>query len=342
LKRVMVDEHLDEMEVHPPGLYQHLVNACVDSAKDLLDQRERFVETACPACASPDRKLAFEKHGYTYWSCQVCATLFVSPRPSSSLLDWYLLHSPAAAFRGSDEYREAMGRRVKELAAHRAEWVSELCERVRPDGRRSVVDVQTRSPDSLAQLQRRQVGPLIAVKPLCSLPESLTMPSKSLTTVDDLTDLRDANARLIALFDVLERETSPSDLVLAAHEALGPGGLLVITARSGSGFDVQVLWEHSTIFPLEHINLLSVEGMRTLLTRAGFEILEASTPGQLDVQMIERVLQEQIDADAPRFLKYFLKQRDIYTKRRLQQFLQENLLSSHLRVVARKASESEW
>ena len=336
MKRVMVDEHLDEMEVHPPGLYQRLVDVCVASAKELLNQQENFVEMACPACASTDRELAFEKQGYTYWSCQACATLFISPRPSSSLLDWYLSHSPAAAFRSSDEYREAMGGRVKELAAHRAEWVSELCERVRPDGQRPVVDVETRSADYLAQLQRRQVGPLVTVKSLCSMPESLTAPPRSLTTVDDLADLRGANARLIALFDVLERETSPSSLVLAAREALGPGGLLVITARSGSGFDIQVLWEHATIFPLEHINLLSVEGVRKLLTRAGFEILEASTPGQLDVQMIERVLQEQADADAPRFLTYFLKHRDTYAKRRLQQFLQENLLSSHLRVVARK------
>ncbi len=341
MKRVTVEEHLDEMEVHPPGLYQRLMDVCVASAKELLERQGDFVEMACPACASTDRELAFKKHGYTYWSCRVCATLFVSPRPSGSLLDWYLLHSPAAAFRRSDEYREAMGRRVKELAAHRAEWVSELCERVRPDGQRPVVDMETRSSDYLAELQRRQVGPLIAVKPLCSLPESLTTPANSLATIDDLADLKGVNARLIAAFDVLEHQASPFDLVLAAHEALGPGGLLVITARSGSGFDVQVLWEHSTVFPLEHINLLSVEGVRKLLTRAGFEILEASTPGQLDVQMIERVLQERPDADVPRFLRYFLKHRDTYAKRRLQQFLQENLLSSHLRVVARKVSESE-
>ena len=338
MKRVTVDEHLDEMEVHPPGLYQRLVDVCVASAKELLEQQDLFVETACPACASPDRELAFDKHGYIYWSCRVCATLFVSPRPSDSLVDWYLLHSPAAAFRGSDEYHEAIGGRVKELAAHRAEWVSELCERVRPDGRRPVVDVETRSLDYLAELQWRQVGPLITVKPLCSVPESLTAPPRSLTTVDDLADLRGASAKLIALFDVLERETSPSDLMLAVYEALGPGGLLVITARSGSGFDVQVLWEHATVFPLEHINLLSVEGIRELLTGAGFEILEISTPGQLDVQMIERVLREQPEADAPRFLRYFLGHRDRYAKQRLQQFLQENRLSSHLRVVAKKAA----
>lgn len=339
MKQVVVDEHLDEMEVHPPGLYQDLANVCVRSAKELLGQHELFVETACPACGSPDKKLAFEKHDYTYWNCPVCATLFVSPRPSAALLDWYLLHSPAAAFRDGVEYREAMDQRTKELGAYRAEWISELCDLVKVDGRRPVVDVETRSTHYLAELGRRQVGPLISVKPLCSLLESLTGPGNSLKTVTDLSELKGAEARLIAAFDVLEHQTSPSDLVLAARAALGPRGLLAITTRSASGLDIQVLWQHcTTIFPVEHINLLSVEGMWALLTEAGFEVLEVSTPGQLDLQMIERVLQEQPDANIPRFLRYFLTRRDAYAKRKLQQFLQENLLSSHLRVVARKTA----
>lgn len=335
LKQVVVNEHLDEMEVHPPGLYRRLVDVCVASAKELLGQQDRFVETACPACASPDRELAFEKHGYTYWSCQVCATLFVSPRPSGSLMDWYLMDSPAAAFRDSIEYRKTMDQRVKELTTHRAEWVSELCERVGPDGQRPVVDVETRIPYYLDGLERRQVGPLVTVKPLGTVPGSLA------ARVSTLTDLKGANVRLVTMFDILEHQASAYDLVLAAHDALGLGGLLVITTRSGSGFDIQVLWEQcTTIFPVEHINLLSIEGMRTLLARTGFTVLEASTPGQLDVQMIERALQEQPEADVPRFLRYFLAHRDRYAKRKLQRFLQESLLSSHLRVVARRAPVS--
>jgi len=336
LKRVVVDEHLDELEVHPPGLYQRLVDVCIASSQELLQQPELFVETTCPACASPDMEPAFEKYGYTYWSCRVCATLFVSPRPSDPLMVWYLLQSPAATFRNGAEYGEVMGQRVAELAMHRAEWIAGLCKDVGVDGQ-PLVDVETRSPDYLEGLQRRQIGPLVSVKPICSLPESWTMSASSVAITSDLRDLEGANAKLVTAFDVLEHHTCPFDLFLAAHEAMVPGGILVITTRSSSGFDVQVLWEQcATIFPAEHINLVSVEGMRTLLTRAGFEILEASTPGQLDVQMIERTLCERQDIEVPRFLRYFLKHRDRFAKHRLQQFLQENLLSSHLRVVARK------
>jgi hypothetical protein len=340
VRRAVVDESLEEIEVHPPGLYRRLVDACVASARELLDQQELLAETPCPACGSLDPELAFEKHGYTYRSCRICATLFISPRPSRSQMDWYLRRSPAAAFRQTAEYRAAKDQRTRELAAYRADWVWELSERAGGDGDRPVVDVETRTAAFLEGLVRRRVGPLVAAGPLCSPADLLPSRADTLSIVEDLGDLEGTNARLVALFDVLERAASPGNLVEAAHEALGPGGLLVITARSASGFDVQVLWERATIFPLEHVNLLSVEGVRALLTGIGFDIVELSTPGQLDVQMVERMLEERPGIAVPRFVRYFLEHRDRHAKRRLQQFLQENRLSSHLRLVARKVDES--
>jgi hypothetical protein len=255
-------------------------------------------------------------------------------------MDWYLLHSPAAALRRSAEYRGAKDQRTRELAAYRADWVWELSGRVGGDGDRPVVDVETRTAAFLEGLLRRRVGPLVAAGPLCSPEDLLPSRADDLSFVEDLGELEGTNARLVALFDVLERAASPGDLVGVAHGALGPNGLLVITARSASGFDVQVLWEQATVFPLEHVNLLSVEGVRTLLGRIGFDIVELSTPGQLDVQMIERMLEERPSMDVPRFVRYFLEHRDRHAKRRLQHFLQENRLSSHLRLVARKVDGS--
>ncbi len=337
MKQVIVNEHIAETDVHPPGLYQCLVDICVASAEKLLAQPEQFVEIDCPACASPDRESAFEKHSYRYWSCHNCATLFVSPRPSEVLLDQYLLDSPVAAFRDSNEYRRAISRRAKALGQYRAEWVSELGQRIRTDRHRPLIDVETRSPDYLLAFSQRQDSPIITVKPLGSLSSSLSTLTKSLTIVDNIAEVAGVNAKLMTAFDVLEHQVNPFDWMQQAHAALDPGGLLIITTRSGSGFDIQTLWEHASIFPVEHINLISVEGIQALLARTGFEVVEVSTPGQLDVQMIERIWIEQQEGDAPRFLRYFLSHRDRYAKRRLQQFLQANLLSSHLRVVARRA-----
>jgi hypothetical protein len=159
-----------------------------------------------------------------------------------------------------------------------------------------------------------------------------------LTITHHLSDLAGADAKLIAMFDILEHQTNPFELLKGVDQALGADGLLVITTRSGSGFDIQVLWENSTILPVEHMNLISIEGIRLLLQNFDFEIMEISTPGQLDVQMIERVFRSQEQNCIPYFLQYFLRYRDSFAKNRLQQFLQENLLSSHLRIVAKKSS----
>ena len=45
MKQVVVDEHLDKLEVHPPGLYQRLVDVCVASAKELPEVRPAVIST---------------------------------------------------------------------------------------------------------------------------------------------------------------------------------------------------------------------------------------------------------------------------------------------------------
>ncbi|MFC2055171.1 methyltransferase domain-containing protein [Chloroflexota bacterium] len=333
MRQIVVNEQLDELEVHPPHVYENLVELCISSAQELLERSNDFIDlSACPACESKEIEHAFDKHGYVYWSCQLCSTLFVSPRPSKASLDWYLFDSPSAVFRRSDEYCLGMESRFAELAAYRANWITELYKRVNSNSQGPIVDLETRIPDYLIELEQKHLSPVIAAKPL-------TKPINKYKTTPDLVTLKDENASIVSAFEIIEHQTDPLDLVQNSYEALSPGGLLVITTRSSSGFDIQVLWEQcATIFPIEHINLLSVEGMKILLNRAGFELLEISTPGQLDVQMIEKELTEKEDIQIPRFLRYFFTYRDQFAKHNLQQFLQENLLSSYMRVVARKVT----
>ena len=74
--------------------------------------------------------------------------------------------------------------------------------------------------------------------------------------------------------------------------------------------------------------------MSLLLKQVGFELLELSTPGLLDVQLMgragDRIPMHQY------FQRYITSQCDEKVLERLQGFLQQNNLSSHLRVVAQK------
>ncbi len=348
LRYVVVDEPLSEAEVHPPESYRQLVELSVSSAAEIRERRD----VDCPACGSPERQLAFDKAGYTYWSCRRCATLYVSPRPTGAQLDWYLHESPAARFRTREDYRQPLKRRALEVASHHGDWVLELLDQSHSRSG-SVVDLHTRFPELFEYLRQQGLDSLITVDPLCPLPESLTAAGPAapeapgLRRLDSLAQLADGECRILTAFSTLEHLEDPAALARGAYRALAPGGLLALTTRSSSGLDVQVLWSRCpTIFPADHLNLLSVEGVRTLLESAGFELLEISTPGQLDVELVARVLKENPEFESSRsgttrFLRYLLEQRGADARGGLQQFLQQHLLSSHLRVIARKQRAGE-
>jgi hypothetical protein len=112
---------------------------------------------------------------------------------------------------------------------------------------------------------------------------------------------------------------------------------MLATTRAGGGFDAQVLWERSRqLLPMVHLNLLSVEGAERLLLDAGFDVLELSTPGRLDVQIVRAAALADPTLPLPRFLSYLIRHRGEEAHQAFQEFLQQHRLSSHMRWVARK------
>jgi hypothetical protein len=140
---------------------------------------------------------------------------------------------------------------------------------------------------------------------------------------------------IVCLMDVLQRVIEPHKLLERIANHLKPGGLLFATCRAGSGFDILALREHSeSLFPLDHILLPSPQGMQFLLEQAGFEVMELTTPGLMDMKYIQKA-NEKIPKDQY-FLRYIMRMGNKLFLERMQGFLQRNNLSSHLRCVAMK------
>jgi hypothetical protein len=142
-------------------------------------------------------------------------------------------------------------------------------------------------------------------------------------------------ADVVTVFETLEHVADPCEFLTAIRRILSTGGVMLLTTLTVSGFDIQVLWEHSkSICPPQHINFLSLEGLQRLVTRAGLDLVELATPGRLDVDIVANALAEDPNLPVPRVVRSLLE-RGPAAREEFQAFLQRHHLSSHVRVVAR-------
>jgi SAM-dependent methyltransferase len=153
--------------------------------------------------------------------------------------------------------------------------------------------------------------------------------------VEDIQD-DDLKASVVCSFEVFEHLFDPDNFILSMKKLLKPGGILLFTTLTISGFDLLMLAEHSkSISPPHHINFLSLEGIRALIKRCGLTEILIETPGKLDVDIVKNMYDEIPDLKLPDFVEYLIKNRDAATHKEFQDFLQKNNLSSHIRVIAR-------
>ncbi len=127
-------------------------------------------------------------------------------------------------------------------------------------------------------------------------------------------ELRGAEDRLEHLlatfataFEVLEHLYRPARFLVSARRLLVPGGILLFTTLTVSGFDIQILWQHpKSVHPPHYLNLLSIDDIRTMVERCGFEVLELATPGGLDVEIVRNTVLENPTIPLSRFERHLV------------------------------------
>lgn len=77
----------------------------------------------------------------------------------------------------------------------------------------------------------------------------------------------------VYLGDVIEHVTDPNELARAVRRVLRPGGVVMVVTPNYASFVARRL----QIKPLEHILYFTSGSLRTLLERAGFEVVRAET-----------------------------------------------------------------
>jgi 2-polyprenyl-3-methyl-5-hydroxy-6-metoxy-1,4-benzoquinol methylase len=332
--------NMKESEIRPLDLFNRYLELCKQDIGRFFKDRSNFVKMACPACSSTEEEPGLEKFGFTYVLCGECGTLYVSPRPSADSLDAYYREAESVRFWSTHFYKETAETRREKMFRPRAQLVSELVARYAlPEGA-TFVDVGSGYGIFLEEVQRLGwFQTVMGIEPNPEMAEICRQRGFPIIQKQaEAVQVGEVQTDFVTAFEVLEHVFEPLDFLIAMRRMLKPGGILLFTTLTVSGFDLQVLWEHSkSIYPPHHINLISVEGIQRLVERAELQPLELSTPGRLDVDIVANMVKENPTLPLPRFVSYLLHARDEATHQDFQRFLSQNRLSSHIRVIAKSA-----
>lgn len=279
---------------------------------------EEVQDTGCTVCDSSDTEKFFEKWGVIYYRCNECKSIFV--KTSKEKLQLYKENKDLKQLRISREYQQEENE-IRDLNWEELlDWVK--FRTFRYSGKKNelkIIDYGNRY---------RELAERIRKSNLCGqyeLRESIIEHVKC----DKVT-----KADIVLYFNKIQQSLDPLSDLKEVYNSLDEDGLLFLSTRIGTGFDVLTLKGEAKIFPYEHILLPSVNGMEMLLKKAGFTMLEYSTPGRRD---IEYVYEHRSAIDTKNlFLKYMIDNGDEQTFSEFQRFLQKNGLSSHAQIVVKK------
>ena len=272
--------------------------------------------------------------------CSQCGSLYLSPRPTIEMYEHYYQGAESVKFWSSHFFKETAEARRQKIFKPRARLVAEWLKKIEAasKGNRLFVDIGSGYAIFLQEVKHLGVfAKILGIEPEANLAKvgrdlGFTIIEKKLEAIGD----GEIGADFATAFEVLEHVFSPQDFLSAARRILKPRGILMFTTLTVSGFDIQVLWEHSkSIYPPHHINLLSTQGMRELVKRSWLKLVDLSTPGELDVDIVRNIKRENPEIQLPRFIASIINApNDVRSQ--FQNFLKANALSSHIRVIGKR------
>lgn len=316
--------------------------ACIACDRDfLLARRDRFVRVPCPACGENDPREAFTKHGFAYQRCRKCETLLMNPRADQTLMNEFYASSRNYAYWNEHVFPATENVRRERIFKPRVDRLLGICEKFgRPA--QSLLDVGAGFGTFATEVATRRVfRRVVALEPTPSLAN--TCRKRGLETIESTVEqcpLDDETFDVITAFEVIEHLFDPAHFVHCAKRLLRPEGLLILSCPNVNGFDVSTLGRRSNTIDHEHVNYFHPDSIRLLLERVGFEVLDVSTPGKLDAELVRTAAMDgRIWLDDQPLLKRLLIDDWDDLGQPFQEFIAQHGLSSHMWACARKTGK---
>ncbi len=333
MKTTVILEELRLSAIKPSEVYDEYAEFLRRDLAALFAESEiAWHERACPGCGAERVAEAFTKEGLRYRDCPTCRTLFVSPVPEQAALDRLAAEGRAGSFRRNLFSAELAKERHRHVHQAMLDWIIQI---------RDEHDIDTASYCHLGGedsgwielvTEKELFGEITIVAPV----GGSTGPVRA-KVVESLAQTPGPYS-VVSTFTTLDKVSDPVDLLNGMAKRLKLGGVLFLTTSSSSGLEHQLLGPDApSLLALDRLTVFSVEALRDRVERMGFDVLELSTPGRLDVEVVARYVQENPSGREIPFWSHVFSRKDQRLMAALQLFLQENLLCSYARVAARKS-----
>jgi 2-polyprenyl-3-methyl-5-hydroxy-6-metoxy-1,4-benzoquinol methylase len=337
----MKSSELSESEIRPDDLKEEQQKSYERDIKKLLSFKESFKEVACPACNSEKCKLLFKKYGLHYNICQQCSTVYISPRPTHEILNYYYKNSENYQFWNKYIFPQSEGARRKKIFIPRVKKAIKLAKEY-CDKPKVLVEVGSGYGIFCEEIKKSLFfEEVFAIEPTPSLAESCRMKQikvieKPIEEVNN-EDFENKSIDVIVSYEVIEHLFDPKAFIVKCYDLLSPNGIMIITCPNFFGFDILTLQELSDSVDTEHLNYFNTKSISSLMKDVGFDVIDVETPGKLDAELVrKKIISGKYNIENQQFLKYILVDEWDQLGNIFQQFLERNCLSSHMLIIARK------
>lgn len=282
--------------------------------------KKNDMDCECPVCKKTSGKYFYTKWDIDYLCCEECKSIFAACDFDEARA--YQADEDLLKLRLSNPYQDKITENRTEMWTEFLEWIEVRAYRfLRKNKGLNIIDVGNRL---------KGYSQIIKDSDLCGCYDI-----RQSILCEDTNNICDGDADIVFYFDQMQKEITPHERLKEIWDMLDDGGLLFLGTRVGSGFDILTLKEkNKNIYPYEHIFLPSVKGIEKLLMENGFEVLEITTPGVMDVKYVYDSIDELDDREG--FVKYLLTESEESVLQDFQRFLQKGCLSSFVRIIARK------
>lgn len=325
---------MKEHDIRPHEIFEEYLRLAEQDTKTFFADAARN-DIPCPSCGATGGH-SFDKSGFSYAECSQCLTLFVTPRPERAAFEKYYRDSPSTRYWATTFYKETEAARSEKIWKPKAALIKAKMSAF-PDIS-EIVDIGGGYGTFAEEIRRIGDWNLVVIEP--SLHLAAVCRQKGFAVIERFLeevrtdDFSDAQ-RCFVSFELFEHLYDPAAFLSRLHRLMKFGDAFIFTTLSGTGVDIQVLWKHSkAVSPPHHLNFFNPSSVRRLLERSGFETVEITTPGELDIDIMENSVHHITD----RFWKSFFLFATEGDKVDFQNFLSSHLLSSHMMVTCRKAA----